>query len=140
MTEENNKQIKKVSRENLDDIVPTLTRMISDPDGNFSIFDWGHGEIIGIVQHHQDYPDTAIEDVLNNGIKSGLGYKYEPVDEEHFRVDGNDRKLVKGVVASRDTAVLIDPQIPENILDYLKVDMLNTLGVPGLHSEYPGEY
>ncbi|MGF2385599.1 hypothetical protein [Lentilactobacillus otakiensis] len=139
MANENNEQIKKVSRENLSDIVPALTRMVSDPDGNFSIFDWGHGQIIGIVQHHQDYPDTAIEDILTEGIQNGLGYKYEPVDEAHFQVDGNDRNLVKGVVASRNVAVLVAPEIPENILDYLKVDMLNTLGVPGLHYEYPDE-
>lgn len=139
MANENNEQIKKVTRENLSDIVPDLTRMVSDPDGNFSIFDWGHGQIIGIVQHHQDYPDTAIEDILTEGIQSGLGYKYEPVDEAHFQVDGNDRNLVKGVVASRNVAVLVAPEIPDNILDYLKVDMLNTLGVPGLHYEYPDE-
>lgn len=70
MANENNEQIKKVSRKNLSDIVPALTRMVSDPDGNFSIFDWGHGQIIGIVQHHQDYPDTAIEDILTEGIQS----------------------------------------------------------------------
>lgn len=137
---DNQHQSNKVSRENLSDFVPALTKMISDPGGNFSIFDWGKGEIIGIVQHHQDYPDRELEDVLNEGIPSGLGYDYQPVDESHFQVAGNDRRLVKGVVASRNVAVLISPEIPENILDYLKVDMLNTLGVPGLHYEYPDEF
>ncbi len=114
--------------------------MISDPT-DFSIFDWV-GEIIGIVSTSPPRI-TRIgnwKNVLNEGIPSGLGYDYQPVDESHFQVAGNDRRLVKGVVASRNVAVLISPEIPENILDYLKVDMLNTLGVPGLHYEYPDEF
>ncbi|KRK68767.1 hypothetical protein FC79_GL000171 [Lentilactobacillus buchneri DSM 20057] len=132
-----NEDHSKIDRKQLAEIVPDLTNVISDPDGTFSVFDWGHGEIIGVIQHHQDYPDTALEEVLTGAVPSGLGYSYDPVDETHFQVDGKDRRLEKGIIASRNAAVLVAPDVPEGILDYLGIDMINTLQIPGVHYEYP---
>ncbi|KRM45003.1 hypothetical protein FC51_GL001250 [Lentilactobacillus parabuchneri DSM 5707 = NBRC 107865] len=133
MENENNK----LDRKRLSEIVPALTTVISDPDDQFSLFDWGHGEIIGLIHHYEDDPDTEVEDVLSGGVKGGLGYSYDPVDEAHFQVDGKDKTLIKGTVASRSVAVLVSPDVPEAILDYLSIDMINTLQIPGIHYEYP---
>ncbi len=70
MENENNK----LDRKRLSEIVPALTTVISDPDDQFSLFDWGHGEIIGLIHHYEDDPDTEVEDVLSGGVKGGLGY------------------------------------------------------------------
>lgn len=48
MENENNK----LDRKRLSEIVPALTTVISDPDDQFSLFDWGHGEIIGLIHHY----------------------------------------------------------------------------------------